>query len=252
METIDRNSAEPYYQQLARILESQIKTGSYKAGERFPGETELCRSYDLARSTVRETLRALEQSRLIRMVPRRGAFVADLSDSHWKLQVTQGFLEPEAHSPDRTIKTTVLRYGFETLPPAAASALGLGEGAQGFVLERVRYMDGKPAMHSTNHLPADIGASLAGMPVLEGKASLNQTLRQAGFSIYAARREVAAVAANAKIAKYLEVSSDAPVLLIQSLSRTENGRAFDFYQSYVRSDVVSISVDAAANAAVSE
>lgn len=252
MQTIDRNSAQPYYQQLARILEDRIRAGEYKAGERFPGETELCRSYDLARSTVRETLRTLEQNRLIRMVPRRGAFVADLSDSHWKLQVTQGFLEPEAHSPDRKIETTVIRHGFATLCPIAANALDLPQGVQGFFLERLRHIDGKPAMHSTNYLPADIGAKLAGMPVLEGKASLNQTLRETGFSIFAARRDVAAVAAGDRIASHLEIAASTPVLLIQSLSKTENGRVFDFYRSYVRSDVVTVSVDAEAHATASE
>ncbi|WP_234627259.1 hypothetical protein ACQY1H_26020 (plasmid) [Agrobacterium vitis] len=38
----------------------------------------------------------------------------------------------------------------------------------------------------------------------------------------------------------------APVLLIQSTSRAESGRVFDFYRSFVRSDVVTISVDAVA------
>jgi GntR family transcriptional regulator len=246
MQVIDRISAEPYYLQLARIIESQIKNGTYKAGDRVPGETELCRSFDLARSTVRETLRALEQQRLIRMVPRRGAFVNDVNDNRWMLQVTQGFLETEAHSPDRAISTTVIRSGFEALPAFAAQALGLATDEMGFVLERVRHIDGKAAMHSSNYLPADVGHVLLDKPVLTGKASLNQTLRAAGFSIYAAHREVAAVAASPSTAKNLDLAKGAPVLLIQSTSRTESGRAFDFYRSFVRSDVVTISVDAEA------
>jgi GntR family transcriptional regulator len=244
---INRTSAEPYYVQLARILESQIKKGLYKVGDRVPGETELCRSFDLARSTVRETLRSLEQQRLIRMVPRRGAFVSDPNENQWKLQVTQGFLETEAHSPDTTINTAVLRAGFEVLPSFASSALGLAEGDNGFVLERVRHMDGKAAMHSTNYLPADVGGLLLGKAVLDGEASLNQTLRSVGFAVFAARREVAAVAAPVNIAKELGLAKGAPVLLIQSTSRNENGRAFDFYRSFVRSDVVTISVDAEAS-----
>ncbi|MGO7136365.1 GntR family transcriptional regulator [Rhizobium leguminosarum] len=247
MNAINRTSAEPYYVQLARILETQIKNGLYKVGDRMPGETELCRSFDLARSTVRETLRSLEQQRLIKMVPRRGAFVSDPNENQWKLQVTQGFLETEAHSPDSTINTAVVRAGFEVLPSFATAALALAEGENGFVLERVRHIDGKAAMHSTNYLPGDVGGLLLGKPVLQGAASLNQTLRTVGFSIFAARREVAAVAAPANIAKELGLAKGAPVLLIQSTSRNENGRAFDFYRSFVRSDVVTISVDAEAS-----
>ena len=250
MQNIDRASAEPYYLQLARIIEEQIKSGKYKIGDRVPGETELCRSFDLARSTVRETLRALEQQRLIRLVPRRGAFVSDPAENQWKLQVTQGFLETGAHSPDRVIETSVLRAGFEPLPDFAAEALGTGRGENGFVIERVRHIDGKAAMHSTNYLPADVGACLVGKPVLEGTASLNLTLAQCGFSIYAARREVAAIGAPADSAKHLGLTRGAPVLFVQSTSRSEVGRTFDFYRSFVRSDVVTISVDAEAPAEV--
>jgi DNA-binding GntR family transcriptional regulator len=244
METIDRASPEPYYAQLARILEGRLKAGHFKPGDRFPGETQLTRQYDLARSTVRETLRALEQQGLIRMVPNRGAFVNGMESNRWMLQVTQGFLEPEAHSPDRAIATTVLRSGYEPASDPVAKALGLVGPQQVFVLERLRQMDGKPAMHSTNWLPGEVGAALLGKPVLEGGKSLNQTLRESGFSIYSARREVAAVAAPEHTAKLLQLKRNTPILLIRSVSRDENGRPFDYYCSYVRSDVVTISVNA--------
>ncbi|WP_080517065.1 MULTISPECIES: UTRA domain-containing protein [Rhizobium/Agrobacterium group] len=48
------------------------------------------------------------------------------------------------------------------------------------------------------------------------------------------------------MAKELGLPNAAPVLLIQSTSRAESGRVFDFYRSFVRSDVVTISVDAVA------
>lgn len=243
---IDRTSSEPYYIQLARILEDALRRGVYKPGERFPGESQLSRDYDLARSTVRETLRALENQGLIRMVPNRGAFVSNTEAKRWALQVTQGFLEPEAHSPDSAITTSVIHSGYDLAPGHVAKALGVDKSQEVFVLERVRQIDGKPAMHSTNWLPADVGAALMGKPVLEGTASLNQTLRALGFSIYSARRQVEAVAAPEDIAKLLRLKRNAPILMIRSVSRDENGRAFDYYCSYVRSDVVAISVDAEA------
>jgi GntR family transcriptional regulator len=252
MQNIDRTSAEPYYLQLARIIEEQIKTGKYKTGDRVPGETDLCRSFDLARSTVRETLRALEQQRLVRIVPRRGAFVSNPGESRWKLQVTEGFLETGAHSPDRTIETSVLRADFEILPDFAAAALDVPQGEQGFAIERIRHIDGKAAMHSTNYLPADVGALLLGRSVLDGSASLNHTLAEVGFSIYAARREVAAVGAPSDTAKQLGLARGAPVLFVQSTSRSVSGRVFDFYRSFVRSDVVTISVDAESPADASQ
>ena len=74
---IDRTSPEPFYLQLTRIVEDAIDNGVFGVGDRLPGESELCRRYELARSTVRETLRALEARKRIKVVPRRGAFVID-------------------------------------------------------------------------------------------------------------------------------------------------------------------------------
>jgi GntR family transcriptional regulator len=243
---IDRSSPEPYYLQLARILQDHIKDGTYSAGAQIPGESELCRTYDLARSTVRETLRTLEQQRVIRLVPRRGAFVSDLKDNRWMLRVTQGFFEPEAHSSDAVIETEVLRSGVEPLPPSAAAALELPDSEPGFALERVRQVNGVPALHSTNWLPAEVGVLLKGKPVLWGAASLNATLREAGIHIFSARRELAAIAASANTARRLQLPKNSPVLRITSASKDADGRTFDYYESLVRSDALTIAVSAEA------
>lgn len=244
MQTIDRASTEPYYLQLAAIIEQRIKAGALKSGERIPGESELCRTYDLARSTVRDTFRVLEQKRLIRIVPRRGAFVSDQSDNRWKLQVTEGFLETAAHASDVAITTSVLEWREGPLPDPAARALGLTPGTVGFSLERLRFLGGSPAVYSTNWMPLAVGRTLIGKPVLTGTQSLNATLRAAGFMISQARREVAAVIPPVEAARYLQLSKNFPVLLIKSMSRDMSGALFDYYESYARSDVVTISVDA--------
>lgn len=245
MTAIDRMSAEPYYLQLGRIIEDRIRDGEYQPGERLPSESEFCRTFDLSRSTVRETLRNLQEQKRIRMVPRRGAFVASPADSGWMLQVTRGFLETEMDN-SRTVETRVLRSGPEALPADAAEALALPAGTVGFVLERVRSLDGQPAVHSINYMPADVGSVLHGTLVLEGKQSLNRTLRDAGHRIYGARREVAAVGASAETARLLQVKSGAPVLLIRSTAWGQDGRSFDFHRSFARSDVVTIAVEAQA------
>lgn len=245
---IARESAEPYYQQLARIIEQDIRDGRYAVGDRIPTETELCRIYDLSRSTVRETLRALEQQRLIRMVPRRGAYVNSAEAESWTLQVTQGFLETQSRSSSRSIVTRVLRWGVDSMPDLPAKALDLPAGSSGFYIERIRSMDGMPALHSINWMPEDVGSHLIGTRVLEGEQSLNETLASAGYTVYAARREVAAVPAPREVARHLDLKDGSPLLRIDSVSRDASGRAFDFYRSHVRSDVVTIAVDAEARA----
>jgi DNA-binding FadR family transcriptional regulator len=55
----------PAYQQLAERLRDEILAGSLAAGERLPGEADLCEAEGVSRSTVREAIRLLEAQQLV-------------------------------------------------------------------------------------------------------------------------------------------------------------------------------------------
>jgi hypothetical protein len=101
-----------------------------------------------------------------------------------------------------------------------------------------------PAFHQLASRP--LGQELIGKPVLHGKASLNATLRATGFTIASSRRELAAVSAPADTARRLVLTRSAPVLRIRSVSRDVSGRPIDYYESLVRSDILTIAVNAEA------
>lgn len=243
---IDRFGAEPYYLQLHRLVERQIEDGILTPGDRLPSESELCRQYDLSRSTVRETLRSLQEKKVIKMVPRRGAFVLDAARKGWRLQVPAGFFEAEV-SNHRTVETKTIRAALERLPAEIARALKLGSGEKGFVLARLRRLDGRVALYSVNYMLPEIREVLLPSGVLEGEASLNRTLLGGGFAVFGARRSVAAVAADEALSELLEVEPGSPLLLVTSLSWTRDGRNFDYYTSWIRNDVVEVSVEAEAD-----
>lgn len=58
-------------QAIARVLESNILTGHYAAGDRLPSEADLCRHFTVSRPTLREALGRLSALGLLRS--RRGA-----------------------------------------------------------------------------------------------------------------------------------------------------------------------------------
>lgn len=243
--TIDRTSEVPYYLQLSRMVEQAIDAGRFRPGDRLPGETELCTDYSLARSTVRETLRRLSDKGLIKLVPRRGAFVAEQADPGWRLQGTQGFFEVEVDQ-HHSVETRVLEATRCILPDAAAEMLELPAGSPGFKLARVRSLDGTLALYSVNYLLPEIEGVLRASEVLGGVGSLNRTLQSAGYGTQRARRTVEAVAADAAVALLLEVARGQPVLLVTSVSWDRAGRPFDYYTSWLRNDVVKVTVEAQA------
>jgi len=243
---IDRTSPEPFYLQLTRIVESAIDSGAFNVGDKLPGESELCRRYELARSTVRETLRALEDRKRIKVVPRRGAFVIDPEGSGWVLQVTEGFFGGEVDRNRRKVETRVLEAGLKVFPDVPAHALRLKAGEKGFLLRRLRYLDDRAALYSENFLLPELKEIVAGSSVMEPHGSLNKVLQDAGYRIFGARRSVEAVPAPARVAKLLEVPPGSPVLLVTSVSWRKGGKPFDFYNSWVRTDIVKVTVEASA------
>ena len=243
-QTIDRTSPEPFYLQLSNAIEEAIARGEYGPGDKLPSETELCKTFELARSTVRETLRTLEDRNRIRVVSRRGAFVADPGRAGWVLQVAAGFFEGEMNQDRRNVETELLGAESKSFTGLAAEALGLTDGAEGFLLRRLRKLNGSVALYSENYLVKELEDAVRKSPVMQSNGSLNKAMSDAGYQIFGARRTVEAVAATKKVAKLLDVEAGAPVLLIKSVSWDINERPFDYYTTWVRSDVVKVTVQA--------
>jgi GntR family transcriptional regulator len=243
---IDRSSAEPFYLQLSRLVERQISDGVFAVGDRLPGESELCRSFALARSTVRETLRNLEYRGRIKMVPRRGAYVIDPEESGWLLQVSKGFFENEVDHLNRKVESEVVDARLTVFPKKAAAALSIGAKEKGFLLKRLRKLDGQVALYSENYLLPALHDVVTNSAIMNARGSLNCVLRNAGYDVFGAKRSVEAVAASVRLSKLLQVPLHSPLLLVTSVSWTKNKRVFDYYLSWVRSDVVKITVEAQA------
>lgn len=243
---IDRLSPEPFYLQLSRLVEQAIDMGEFRSGERLPGESDFCRRYDLARSTVREMLRNLQERGRIKMIPRRGAYVAEAGQSGWALQVTASFFEGEVDFKKRRVETAVLEAECTSFAPVIAASLRLAEGEKGFCLRRLRRLDGKLALYSENFLLPELEGIILGSEVMAPHGSLNRVLRSAGYIVFGARRSVEAVPAPVHVARLLEVRPKSPLLLVTSLSWSKDQRPFDYYRSWVKTDVVPITIEAQA------
>ena len=61
-------------------LHDLIRNGRWKPGEKFPTEMELCKLFNVGRSTIREALNHLKASNLIHVAPGLGAFVTNPSE----------------------------------------------------------------------------------------------------------------------------------------------------------------------------
>ncbi|TAJ46478.1 MAG: GntR family transcriptional regulator [Herbiconiux sp.] len=249
VQAIERDSEVPYYEQLFAILREQVMAGEFDDGERLPSELELCREYGLSRATVRQTFLKLESEGYARRVPRRGVFAAKPSESSgWTIQDPQGFLESQIQHGQVGIETAVLRAQFVVPPEHVSQLLDTGAAEKVFELVRVRSREGKPAMYSTNWFPGPSGEVVSkAADVLDGSGSVNQALRGAGYVTAGARRVVHALRTPPEIADALGVDNDEPILRVGSLSWDHEATRFDYYETWVLTDVVPLEVNVAAS-----
>ncbi len=247
-QTIERISPIPYYEQLYEILKDRIVRGEFPVDERLPSELELCRDFGLSRATVRQTLSKLEADGYARRVARRGVFASTPeASSGWTLQDTEGFLESQLRHGRTGIRTEVVDAGYEAPPAHVAEALRVDRDAKVFALKRVRYLDGEVALFSINWLPRSVGEIVAdAADVLDGSESLSTTLREAGHVLTSAQRVIHALPAPEEVAKNLGVPDSQAVLRIRSRSWDQNNVLFDFYETWVLTDVVPLEVKVAA------
>ena len=125
---IDRNSYEPAYAQLVRILLGQIAAGLFRPGDRLPSEAQLCERYGVSPMTVRRVINILAAQGMVTAEQGRGTFVKPLElgtatfglDSLQQLfregQSTVKLLEARINSAtDRTARKLAIEAGDRTV-----------------------------------------------------------------------------------------------------------------------------------------
>jgi GntR family transcriptional regulator len=237
---IDRGSPVPFYFQLAALLEQEIVRHRWQPGERLPSESDLCSHFELSRTTVRQALARLEQEGMVNRRKGFGTFVASASPRMWLLQSQDGFFQEETSRMGRAVSSEILNRGVEELPHWAADALGLPQGAEGVVMERLRSVDGQIALCVTDCLPTSFAEVVLSM---DGSQSLYQRLREAhGLEVAGGRRFLEAVPAGKKLARLLQVTPADPLIFIESVSWDSQMRPFHSYRSWLRSDRMRVEI----------
>lgn len=79
-------SEEPLFQRVAKQIEQHIEGNGLCAGDRLPGERELCELLGVSRASVREALRSLQTRGVVSVHHGKGVFVADQDSSERAVQ----------------------------------------------------------------------------------------------------------------------------------------------------------------------
>lgn len=232
--TIDFSSNIPYYIQLIEALKEKISQGDWKPGDQIPSEPELCESYGVSRTVVRQALGEIELGGLIVRRKGKGTFVAEPKINESLAQKLTGFYQDMVERGHKPI-TQVLEHKVLPANKKVAAYLGILPDTAVVEIKRLRFVADEPITLVTTYLPHHLCPALADVDLTN--RSLYQFLEQeCGLMIARGRRTIEAVAANEHEAELLQVDRGAPLILLNSVSYLEDGTPIEYYHAVHRGD----------------
>lgn len=220
--SVDRASPVPLYFQLSQQLEAAIEHGTLTPGSLLGNEIELANRLGLSRPTVRQAIQSLVDKGLL--VRRRGVGT-QVVHSQVKRPLELSSLYDDLEAAGQRPATRVLRNVVEPATAEVAAALGVPEGSDVHLVERLRSAHGEPMAHLRNHLPAGLLSLDTGQLESTG---LYRMMRNAGITLHSARQSVGARAAGGDEARLLGEEEGAPLLTMQRTTFDDTGRAVEF------------------------
>ncbi len=219
---LDRGSPIPLYYQFAQQLESAIEHGALAPGNLLGNELEIAVRLGLSRPTIRQAIQSLVDKGLL--VRRRGVGT-QVVHNQVKRPLELSSLYDDLAAAGQSPTTRILRNEVHPAPADVAAALGIPEGGDVAVLERLRLTRGEPVAYLCNYLPA----SLLDLDTLRLESTgLYRMMRAVGITLRSARQTVGARSATAAESELLDEPEGAALLTMRRTAYDDSGRAVEY------------------------
>ncbi len=231
LNNIDKSSRVPLYSQLMDILIEKI-TNSLSENDQLSSEREICDTYDLSRSTVRQAMVELQKEGYIYKVHGKGTFVAPKKLNQDLMQF-YSFTE-EMKKIGKEPKSVVLDCEVIEADESLAEKMKIEEKKGLYKITRLRKADDTPMLYEVTYLPLNRFPGLT-KEDLESRAMYDIFKNKFAVDIFMAEEYFQPVLTNKLESKYLEIPEGAPSLKIERLS-FELDKIIEYTISVARGD----------------
>ena len=167
---LDRSSPLPLWAQLEAELRRRLESGEFENG--FPTDLQLTETYEVSRHTVREAVRHLNKTGVLKRERGRGTVVNRTEFEQSLGTLYSLFQSVEATGVEQTSRVLRLEIVTDTI---AANQLELPDDAEFVLLERIRLAGGAPLAVDRGLAPRDFRPAAA-----RRRLRAHRTLRRAG------------------------------------------------------------------------
>jgi GntR family transcriptional regulator len=217
--TADRFFIRPLYQQLRDELADRIAVGEWKVGQALPSELDLARELGVSAGTLRKSLDLLERDHLIIRRRGKGTFVNDRAGPTELAR----FTNLRASNGDRILgELSCVEIERRTPTPGEKTLLGLQPEAKVYALRRLRLHLGAPLLVEDVLLSSTLFADVSDAEL--SSCWLTDMAPRHGVLLGSATEKLMPAVVSAGTAKSLHIPEGSPVLVLERLISTLDGR----------------------------
>lgn len=230
---VGSNRVVPLYQRVYASIRADLEAGRWAPDEAMPTEKDFAAQFDCSLITIRRALDELSRERRIVRKRGRGTFASSIPVdrdllllSSFTDEMTELRLQP---------RTLVVSLTLAEATPAATYGLGLVSGAAVYRLERVRFAAESPLLLEEVELPAHLFPGFLAKDV-ENRSLYDILATDYGYEVSVGRETIEPIMPTKREAGLLEQDVLQPAMLLELISRTEDGTAVEYCRSVVRGD----------------
>jgi DNA-binding GntR family transcriptional regulator len=152
MRKVDRNSFEPSYAQLVRILQEQIDEGVLRPGDKLPSESQLCTYHGVSHMTIRRAINILVEQGVIVAEQGRGTFVKPMQ--FWEATFSLGQLQ-KLFTNEVGTRIKILEASIRQSNEKVALKMSMKKGQRILYIRRLISWQDRPIMYHREYLYYD-------------------------------------------------------------------------------------------------
>lgn len=237
--SLNVDSDVPLYSQLVNMVKRLIASGVMVPGDLLPSESELCKVFQISRSTVRQAVGSLESEGLVVRKQGKGTFVAD-PNMRRRTDNVYSFTS-EISAMGLVPSSSIIDYEIINSTPEISKILELHEpDIKIYKFTRLRKVNDEPLILETSYYPVYIYPKLT-RELLETH-SFYSLLYEVGVMPFSAVDTYEVVKFSKKEAELLDCKPGSCGFYIQRLTRSESGELYECTRSLMRGDRTKLDV----------
>ncbi|MGM0830536.1 MAG: GntR family transcriptional regulator [Bacillota bacterium] len=236
---IEKDNRLPLYYQLMDILLEKIEKGELAEQEQLPSERELCETYKVSRTTVRQTMQELEKGGYIYKVHGKGSFV---SPKTYKQSLVEFYsFTEEMKKIGKQPSTQVVSFEKVPCDSTISKSMKLPVEEEVFKITRLRLADEEPMIYETSYVPVGRFTNLT-KEQLEYTPMYEIFRSQYDVTITRALESFNAVSAEKQAAGMLTIEENSPCLRLERITY-EDQDVIEYTISIARGDKFTYTVE---------